>query len=269
MRIIAHISDLRCGESVPQVAEALKADLSQIRPALVVVSGDVTRSGGRKQFQSAKAFLEAIPFPRLVVPGDRDAPVHSLWRRLRAPWRYYEQSIGSSVSAWFHDDELAVWGMNTARPLAWKRGWISYDQINSIKVRLCPIPESKFKVVVTHHPLVPPRGAPKSGVHYLGSRLFVGYILQMARVDLLLSGHLHARQPGSAQCVCPMREDTFVSVQSGRALGPSGRGRPTAYHQILLKDQEMVAALRVWDGSQFTEQSRKVFRCAEEGWQEE
>lgn len=268
MRIIAHLSDLRCGETLPQAAEGLKADLEESRPALVVVSGDVTRSGGRRQFQVAKALLESVPFPRLVVPGDRDVPVYSLWRRLRTPWKYYQRSIASSLSGWFHDDELAVWGINTARPLAWKRGWISYDQINSIKVRLCPIPESKFKMVVTHHPLVPPPGAPKSGAQDLGSRLFVGYILQLAQVDLLLAGHLPTRQPGLVRCVRPMREDTFVSVQSGRAVGLPARGQANAYHQIILDDQEIVAALRVWDGSRFTEQSRKVFRCADETWEE-
>lgn len=53
-----------------------------------------------------------------------------------------------------------VLGVNTARSNVWKSGRLSHDQIESIRSHFSPLPERVFKVLVTHHPFLPPPGAP-------------------------------------------------------------------------------------------------------------
>ena len=78
MRRIAHISDLHFGTESPPVVEGLLADLLAAQPHLVVVSGDLTQRAKRSEFVAARAFLERVPFPQLIVPGNHDIPPFQL-----------------------------------------------------------------------------------------------------------------------------------------------------------------------------------------------
>ncbi len=51
--------------------------------------------------------------------------------------------------------ELFVAGLNTARSLTWKSGRISLEQIATLRQRLNES-RAPYKVVVTHHPFIPP-----------------------------------------------------------------------------------------------------------------
>ena len=57
MKTIAHISDLHFGRHDETIAERLLADLSGVRPDLVVVTGDLTQRARHRQFAAARAFL--------------------------------------------------------------------------------------------------------------------------------------------------------------------------------------------------------------------
>src|SRR5207244_6632903 len=158
VRTIAHVSDLHFGREDPRVVEAVLEDLAAARPDLVVVSGDLTQRARRRQFQAARAFLDRFPAPVLVVPGNHDIPLFDLARRFFRPLGRYRSLVTADLAPLFHDDEVAVLGVNTARSNVWKSGRLSLDQIDGIRARLSPLPPRVFKVLVTHHPFVPPPG---------------------------------------------------------------------------------------------------------------
>jgi predicted MPP superfamily phosphohydrolase len=84
---------------------------SRSQPDLVAISGDLTQRARITEFQSARRFLDAIPFPQIVVPGNHDVP-HS---------------------------EIAVSGVNTARALTHKNGRINRQQLEEFALdsRMC------------------------------------------------------------------------------------------------------------------------------------
>jgi 3',5'-cyclic AMP phosphodiesterase CpdA len=186
VRTIAHISDVHFGREDAGAAEALLEDLRQTAPSLVVVSGDLTQRARRDQFRRARAFLARIAAPCLIVPGNHDIPLYDVLRRVRAPFGRYRRYIASDLAPLWVDDELAVLGVNTARPEVWKSGKIAPAQIEQIRDRLGPLPASLFRVVVTHHPFIPPPTRPREAV--VASGRAPAHRLQRRRPDVLRHG---------------------------------------------------------------------------------
>src|SRR5688500_321214 len=101
MRVLAHISDLHFGTEDASVAAGLVAELRQVNPALVVVSGDLTQRARGKQFRAARAYLEQLPSPQLVVPGNHDVPLYDVVRRFLFPLTRYRKYITANLEPWF------------------------------------------------------------------------------------------------------------------------------------------------------------------------
>src|SRR5437763_2204567 len=140
MRTIAHISDVHFATENPAVVEGLLSDLKTIGPHLVAVSGDLTQRALRSEFAAARAFLERIPFPHVIVPGNHDIPLYDVGRRFLRPLHRYRRFITADLSPSYHDDEIAAVGVNTARSATWKNGRISLAQISALRTLLCPLP---------------------------------------------------------------------------------------------------------------------------------
>src|SRR5690606_27510472 len=80
MRLV-HLSDLHFGHHDDAVVETLAADIRARAPDLVVVSGDFTQIGSRREFEIARAFLDTLPAPLFAVPGNHDVPERNLIKR--------------------------------------------------------------------------------------------------------------------------------------------------------------------------------------------
>jgi 3',5'-cyclic AMP phosphodiesterase CpdA len=52
--------------------------------------------GGRKEFGEARAFLDRIASPKLVVPGNHDVPLYNLFTRFITPLARYSRAITSA-----------------------------------------------------------------------------------------------------------------------------------------------------------------------------
>ena len=135
MRVLAHLSDLHFGRVDEALVGPLQAVLAQLRPHLVVVTGDLTQRARSAQFRSARAFLDALPARHLVVPGNHDVPLYDITRRFLRPLARYRRYIGD-VEPLYVDEEVAVAGVNTARSLTVKGGRINAEQLARIRERL-------------------------------------------------------------------------------------------------------------------------------------
>src|SRR5690349_10081636 len=114
MRRIAHISDLHFGRHNPVVAQGLLAALAEAAPDLVAVTGDLTQRAHRHEFAAARAFLDRIGPPALVIPGNHDVPFYNLLERWLMPNTRFAAFIGPECCPRYVDGAIAVLGLNTA-----------------------------------------------------------------------------------------------------------------------------------------------------------
>ena len=73
-RKIIQVSDIHFGgENVEAVQAALERFHAE-KPDLLIAAGDLTRDGAVDEFDAAKAWMDQTPEPRLIAPGNHDAP---------------------------------------------------------------------------------------------------------------------------------------------------------------------------------------------------
>jgi hypothetical protein len=143
----------------------------------------------RDQFREAKAFLDSLPKPQLVVPGNHDVPLFNVFQRILSPLGKYKRIVTRDLEPEFIDDEIAVIGLNTTRSFVWKDGSINSKQVEHVKGRICNLAERVIKVVVTHHPFDVPKDHNDAEIVDKAERAMKAFA--QCGADLLLSGHLH------------------------------------------------------------------------------
>lgn len=263
MRSIAHLSDLHFGTEIAVVADALVRELGARRPSLVVVSGDLTQRARRSQFAAARDFLARLPQPQLVVPGNHDVPLYDVVRRFFAPLARYRRFINDDVDPVYEDDEIHVAGLNTARSFTWKNGRISTAQLERLTRRLAEAGERR-KIVVTHHPFIPPPH--DAGIALVGRAALAIPLLDAARVDLLLAGHLHRGYAGDIRPHYPAARRAVIAAQAGTATSGRTRDEPNAYNWITLDGERISIAVRAWNGRAFDAIRENIYQRSDEGW---
>ncbi len=136
-----------------RLSKRLREKIREIAPDLVVVSGDLTQRARSAQFIEAKAFLDSLPSPQIVVPGNHDIPMHNVFDRFLSPLEKYKKYITEDLQPFYADEEIAAIGINTARSLTIKDGRINEEQIAEDRGKKCAnLADEILKIVVTHHP---------------------------------------------------------------------------------------------------------------------
>lgn len=248
---IAQISDLHFGRDVPAVAQTLLGELRDVAPTLVAVCGDLTQTARDAEFRAACAFLDQLPAPALVVPGNHDLPGWRIWSRFTRPWRQWQRHLATAPhGAIAHTaDGLVAVGVNTARPWTfhhdWSRGRINARQLAAILAAFEKAPEDDLRVVVAHHPFLLTEPGHKRGL--VGGSEFALQRLRR-RADLLLGGHIHLAYSGVVNGV--------VVAQSGTAFSDRLKGEPNSYNLIEAVDDRVTISTRRWDGDRFDTHQR-------------
>ncbi|KAA5605329.1 metallophosphoesterase [Roseospira marina] len=273
MRTLAHVSDLHFGRIDPDVVAALEADLIAQDPDLVVVSGDLTQRGRHHEFLAARAFLDRLARPVLVVPGNHDVPAFNLMSRFLRPYGRFSRHISSDLSPVVADDVMAVLGLNSARRLVrhwnWALGSLNRRQLARAARDLAAHGEGRVRVIVTHHPAVLPPAHRDGPMLFHAERALGAFAA--ARVDLLLSGHLHRTHadlvtvptPGSASPPWPM-----VVAQAGSATSTRLRDESNGYNVVTLDTQppRIAVATRAWTGAGFESVAMRAFARDDGRW---
>ncbi|ONH26394.1 metallophosphoesterase family protein [Pseudofrankia asymbiotica] len=251
---IAQISDLHFGHNVQAVVDTLLVELRDVAATTIAVCGDLTQTAGEAEFRAARAFLDELPAPALVVPGNHDLPGLRLWSRFTRPWRRWRQHIGTDPhgTATHTADGLIVVGVNTARQWGsradWSRGRINAGQVSAILEAFDKAPEDDLRVLVAHHPFLLTRSAGNRG---LVGRSDVALRQLHGRADLLLGGHLHMAYSGVA--------DGLVVAQCGTAVSDRLKGEPNSYNLIEADGDQLTISTRRWTGDRFDTHQRTVY----------
>lgn len=269
MKTIVHISDLHFGTEQADLLQGLRRDLAELSPTVVVVSGDLTQRARRGQFLAARRFLDQLPGPQLVVPGNHDVPLFDLFSRCFRALSNYRKIITPELNPVFDDGELFVAGVNTARSLTWKAGRISLEQMEVLRARL-QATRARFRVVVTHHPFIPPplEGAQQAHIDLVGRAARAITVLDEQRVDLLLAGHLHHGYSGDTRTQYPAARRAIISAQAGTAVSRRVRAAdPNGYNRITLDGDRIGIEVRTWRGGRFVRLRETLYRRIAEGWE--
>ena len=140
MRTLVHLSDLHFGRVDASLIGPLTSHIAQLAPDVLVVSGDLTQRARSKEFVAARAFLDTLPSPQIIVPGNHDIPLHNLFDRFLRPLAKYARYIADDLEPMYVDDMVAVVGINTARSLTVKDGRINQAQMDRVHERLGRLP---------------------------------------------------------------------------------------------------------------------------------
>lgn len=231
MRTIAHISDLHFGAADDQVAELLVESIDDLRPDLVVVSGDLTQRARRNQFREARAFLDRLKFPQLIVPGNHDVPLYNVVGRFTSPLENYRRYITRDLEPFFGDEKIAVAGVNTARSLTIKSGRISGSQIERVRSRMLTAGEKVLKVVVTHHPFDVADGENEDAI--VGRAQLAMPAITSCGADVFLSGHMHVSHVGDSARRYTLPDGySALIVQAGTAISSRSRGEANSFNVL-------------------------------------
>jgi 3',5'-cyclic AMP phosphodiesterase CpdA len=247
MRKIVQISDLHFGSHDAQIAADLLASVKVEQPDLVVMSGDFTQRARREEFVEACRFVDAIPQPKLVVPGNHDLPLYDIIGRLRRPLKNFYRYIAplGVVGELFEDPEIAVLGLNTARRFPGKSGRVSPEQIEHLARVFAKVPGKSFKALVTHHPLGYPAGVKPHGI--AGRSGPVLERLAGLDVHLLLSGHGHRPLSGALRFETAEHRSILV-LHAGTAISTRTRGGHGNTYNVVDIDGETVS-IRIMEWS--------------------
>ena len=245
---IAHLSDIHFGgENVAAVAAAAEM-VANGGFDLTIVSGDLTQFGAVGEFEAAAAWLKTVPGPVLVCPGNHDAPYLAWWERFFTPFARFSRLIGPAETQTHISDDFLVRGLNTARgvqPRAnWSKGQISRRQTREATDWLCAAPDEKLKILVCHHPLTEMIGGPMTGRVWGGSA--AAQALSECRVDLVLSGHIHA----PFAWPYPFGDGKTYAVGAG-TLSVRERGVPAGFNVIEADEAEIRVIAQAWERSHY------------------
>lgn len=259
---VLHLSDLHFGRNdKPETVDALGRLVDELRPELVIASGDLTHRGLRAQHERAAAFLRSLELPLHVIPGNHDIP-YSFPQRFTRPWREFERIWGTTEPV-YRSPTLVVAGLNSVRPWRHQSGRVRDDQIaRAGEAFAAEAPQGAYRIVTFHHHLL---GAPwRSRKKPVAKRNRVLAGLVEAGADLILAGHIHqstVAERREFELASPRGEHAVVvSIAPGFGQPrPNRRGEARGLHVYEIGETTLQILTYVWREDGWALTATRVF----------
>jgi 3',5'-cyclic AMP phosphodiesterase CpdA len=252
MTRIVHLSDLHFGAHDERLVEAVDWQIDELKPDLVVISGDFTQRARTEQFQEACEFLEGLRdrgHEVLGVPGNHDVPLYDVLRRFLSPLARYRRYIDNTLCPFIELPGVAVLGINTARSLTFKDGRINKDQVAFIRETFSRTPSDAVRILVTHHPLFALTVGDEVE-RAIGRQEMALDAIEEAGVDMLLAGHAHHASSQDAGDIVTRAGGVLV-VQAGTATSTRVRKQEQSFNTIDLDGDSATITIHAWNGDDF------------------
>jgi 3',5'-cyclic AMP phosphodiesterase CpdA len=206
---IFHVSDVHFGSEDRAALAWFTAAVAAERPDLVLLTGDVTAAGRRREFAAAGEWLLALKVPVRIEPGNHDLPVFNPLLRLLRPYARMRRLIARFERPAVLPG-VAIASLKTTARLQlrsnWSLGHIDRGSIDRALADLAAAPTGALRLVACHHPLVDvgtrTPGTTRGGAAALARLAAAGAVA-------VLTGHTHD----------PFNVDFEVAGRSVRLIG--------------------------------------------------
>jgi 3',5'-cyclic AMP phosphodiesterase CpdA len=264
---LVHLSDLHFGAHDEQLVEAVEQQVDQLKPDLVVISGDFTQRARTEQFREACEFLERLRergHEVIGVPGNHDVPLYDVLRRFLSPLARYRRFIDETLCPFVELPDVAVLGINTARSRTFKDGRMNKQQVEFIRETFARLASDKMRVIVTHHPLF----ALEVGGEVeraIGRQELALDAVEESGVDMVLAGHNHHASSQEASDLVTRAGGVLV-VQAGTATSTRVREQEQSFNTIEIADSSATITVHAWNGDEFKANDARRYQWQDGSW---
>jgi Icc protein len=213
---IVQMSDIHVGSGLfrPELLDAAIEETNGLEPDLVAIAGDLTMEGYRWEFEEARAYLDRIECPNVVViPGNHDAK--------NVGYRHFEEFFGmreGTATVAVPEGEAKVVAIDSTKPDL-DEGEVGREHYAWIDSEFRNWDRGPTIVMIHHHILaVPGTGRDVNNLRDAGD---VMAILRELKVDMVLSGHRHVPYVWSISGVRIIHSGTASSMRVRGTMPPS------------------------------------------------
>ena len=267
MARLVHLSDLHFGAHDERLVKTVESHVDELKPDLVVISGDFTQRARTEQFREACQFLERLQrsgHEVLGVPGNHDVPLYDVLRRFLSPLARYRRFIDDNLCPFVELPGIAVLGVNTARSLTFKDGRINEEQVAFIRETFSRTPTESFRILVTHHPMFALQVGDEM-TPAIGRQELALDAIQDAGVDMLLAGHNHHASSHNASDLVT-RAGAALVVQAGTATSTRVREQEQSFNAIDVGDASVTITVNAWKADRFVPLDAQRYAWDEGNW---
>jgi 3',5'-cyclic AMP phosphodiesterase CpdA len=251
MKTLIHLSDLHFGTEFPGVTDILINEIKNIRPDLLVISGDLTQRARHAQFAKAKKFLAALQqYPLVCVPGNHDISLYNPLERFLYPFAKYKKWIFKTLSSQWTDENLAVLGISSVTPYKPMSGYITTNELELIKGFFAKFPDHFIKIIVMHHNLI------RSVRHeIINDSEKIIEIFSNLEINLVLSGHIHQSR---VELLKHKRTKNLYVVTAGTAIS-SRTIDPNSFNILKVDQEKFILTVQSYHEGQFVSGPSNVY----------
>ena len=265
MTRILHLSDPHFGAADLTIAAAFLERVARMQPDLTILSGDLSMRARRSELSAAREFVDQLPVPRLIIPGNHDIPlINQPFDRFFRSFGRYQETFGDALEPELITAGVHVVSLNSSRAFGfhsdWSEGRLSRRQIAHMQQQFLNGPADHCRVLVLHHPLlalqIPGRAVVKPLMELMKA-------IETARVDLVMCGHFHRSQIRATGLSGDWKS---IISQAPTVCSTRLQGEPQGFHEISFSPERIEAVHHVCQRGLFVEAGSWAFARGENGW---
>jgi 3',5'-cyclic AMP phosphodiesterase CpdA len=187
-----HVSDLHFGREDKEAVAWFLQTVRTEMPDAVICTGDLTMRARSHEFEAAARYLEQIPVPLTIEPGNHDLPYFNPWDRLFRPYRRFGR-VERMIERPLDLQHVTVVPLKTTARFQWRHNWswgvVSRSSLARAVEMVRAAAPGHLVIVACHHPLVDKEGLDSQGRTMRGREALQE--LADAGAHATLSGHVH------------------------------------------------------------------------------
>ncbi len=217
---IAHVSDLHL--TSPNFVEAWGINLidllEDIKPDVLLITGDLTNEGYAHEYDLAEQFLGKIKTKsKIIIPGNHDAR--------NSGYKIFEE-VFLTRFPFFRQKNLAILGLDSTEPDI-DDGHIGREHYPNIREKLSD--KKLLRILALHHHIIPIPGTGRERNILVDA----GDVLKLCmdlELDFVLSGHKHL------PWIWKMENTYFITAGTATSRRLKGRSYPS-FHVLDIDKQ--------------------------------
>jgi 3',5'-cyclic AMP phosphodiesterase CpdA len=265
MTRILHLSDPHFGAVDNDIAEIFLQTANAMKPDMSILSGDLTMRARRTELAAARAFIDRLPTPHLIIPGNHDIPlINQPYDRFFRSFKRYQDFIARDLEPELIVDGIHVVSLNSSRAFGfhadWSEGRLSHRQLSQMQHQFRNSPPGRRRILVLHHPLLELQIPDRPVVKPLKNLL---QAMEAAHVDIVMCGHFHRSQILLGGLTVQWKS---IISQAPTVCSTRTQGEPQGFHELLISGERVETIRHVFHEGAFVPAGSSVFTLDETGW---